>query len=79
MQFICEKMRDVRTKINNGGDSELNFLNPDFFRNNLQFSVSNLQVFFKIASCVRGLRMCTYPHGRAREGKYMHEISSESS
>ena len=38
-------MRYVRTKINDGGDSELNFLNRDFLKNNLQFSVFNLQVF----------------------------------
>jgi hypothetical protein len=40
-----EKVRDVRTKINNGGDSELNFLNRDFLRNNLQLTVFNLQMF----------------------------------
>jgi hypothetical protein len=38
-------MRDVRTKIYDGGDPELNFLNRDFLRNNLQFSVFNLQLF----------------------------------
>jgi hypothetical protein len=38
-------MRDVRTKINDEGDPELNFLNRDFLRNNLQFSVFNLQLF----------------------------------
>ena len=38
-------MRDVRTKINDGGDPELNFLNRDYLRNNLQFSVFNLQLF----------------------------------
>jgi hypothetical protein len=32
-------MRDGRTKINDEGDPELNFLNRDFLRNNLQFSV----------------------------------------
>ena len=38
-------MRDVRTNNNNGGDPELNFLNRDFLRNNLQFSVFHLQLF----------------------------------
>jgi hypothetical protein len=38
-------MRDVRTKIRNGGDSESNFLKSDFLKNNLQFLVFNLQVF----------------------------------
>ena len=38
-------MRDVRTKINAGGDPELNFLNRHFLRNNLQFSVFHLQLF----------------------------------
>jgi hypothetical protein len=38
-------MRDVRTKMNDGGDPELNFLNRDYLRNNLQFSVFNLQLF----------------------------------
>ena len=38
-------MRDVRTKINDGGDPELNFLNRDYLRNSLQFSVFNLQLF----------------------------------
>jgi hypothetical protein len=38
-------MRDVRTKINDGGDPELNFLNRDFLRNNLQVSVCHLQLF----------------------------------
>jgi hypothetical protein len=41
-QLFCEKMGDVRTKINNGKDEELYFLKSDFFRNNLQFSVFNL-------------------------------------
>jgi hypothetical protein len=36
-------VRDVRTRINDGGDSELNFLNRDFIRNNTQFLVFNLQ------------------------------------
>jgi hypothetical protein len=38
-------MRDVRIKIYDEGDPELNFLNRDFLRNNLQFSVFNLQLF----------------------------------
>jgi hypothetical protein len=38
-------MRDVRTKINDGGDPELNLLNPDFLRNKLQFLVFYLQLF----------------------------------
>jgi hypothetical protein len=38
-------MRDVRRKINDGGDPELIFLNRDFLRNNLQFSVFHLQLF----------------------------------
>jgi hypothetical protein len=38
-------MRDVRTKINDRGDPEFNFLNRDYLRNNLQFSVFNLQLF----------------------------------
>ena len=41
----CAKVRDVRTKINNGTDSELNILNCEFLRNNLQFSVFNQQLF----------------------------------
>jgi hypothetical protein len=42
---ISGKMRDVRTKINDGEDPELNFLNREYLRNNLQFSVFNLQLF----------------------------------
>jgi hypothetical protein len=38
-------MRDARKKINDGEDPELNFLNRDFLRNNLQFSVFPLQLF----------------------------------
>jgi hypothetical protein len=37
-------MRDVRTKINDGGDPEFNFLNREFLRNNLQFSVFHLKL-----------------------------------
>ena len=29
-------MRDVRTKINDGGDPDLNFLNRDYLRNKLR-------------------------------------------
>ena len=53
-QFIFERMRDIRTKINNGNDKEsqkklqqVYFLKRDFLRNDLQFSVFNLQVFIK--------------------------------
>jgi hypothetical protein len=38
-------MKDVRTKINDGGDPELNFLNHDFLRKNLQFSVFHLKLY----------------------------------
>ena len=40
-------MGDVKTKINKGKDEKLIFLKSDFLRNNLQFSVFNLQVFFE--------------------------------
>jgi hypothetical protein len=48
-------MRDVRTKINNWRDKELNFLKSDFLGNNLQSSVFNLQVFSKIKPNLRNL------------------------
>jgi hypothetical protein len=38
-------MRNVRTKLNDGRDPELNFLNRDFLRKNLQFSVFHLKLF----------------------------------
>ena len=49
-------LKDVRTQIETGADSEKIFLKSDFLRSDLRFLVSNQQVFFKMALGVRGFK-----------------------
>ena len=47
-------LKDGRTKIENGADSEHIFQISDILRSHLQILISNLQVFLEIALDVRG-------------------------